>query len=57
MGVEVARMVKEGDWNKAVVYRQGRVMRAPIEDVMQAPKLVPPDHRWVSWAQDLGIFI
>ena len=57
MGVEVARMVKERDWNKAVVYRNGRVMRAPISEIMQPPKLIPHDHRWLKLAQDLGIFI
>jgi 6-phosphofructokinase 1 len=57
MGVEVARMVKDGDWNKAVVYRQGRVVRAPLDDIMKPAKHVPSEHRWVTWAQDLGIFI
>jgi 6-phosphofructokinase 1 len=36
MGVEVARMVRDGDWGQAVVYRNGRVVRAPIEDLMQS---------------------
>jgi len=57
MGVEVAQMVKEGAWGQAVVYRQGRVRRAPITDLMQAAKLVDPNHRWVQMAQALGIFI
>lgn len=57
MGMEVARMVAEDDWNKAVVYRQGRIARAPITDIMQAPRLVAPNHRWVHWAQELQLFI
>jgi 6-phosphofructokinase len=56
MGVEVARLVQEGAWNHAVVYRDGRVTRAPIEDLMQPPRLVPPDHRWLKTADELGIF-
>ena len=57
MGVEVARMVKEGDWNKAVVYRDGQVTRAPLSDLMKPARLVSADHRWVTVAQSLGIFI
>ena len=57
MGVEAARMALEGAWGQAVVYRQGRVQRAPITDLMQPPRLVDLDHRWVKQAQGLGIFI
>ena len=57
MGVEVAQMVEEGDWSKAVVYRDGRVTRAPIGDIMKPARLVTPDHRWVKMAQALQIFI
>lgn len=57
MGIEVSKMVVEGDWNKAVVYRCGQVTRAPISDLMQPARLVTPDHRWVQMAQTLGIFI
>jgi ATP-dependent phosphofructokinase / diphosphate-dependent phosphofructokinase len=57
MGAEVAEMVKDDDWDKAVVYRQGRVMRAPISDLMKPPRLVPPDHRWVKIAESMQVFI
>lgn len=57
MGIEVSRMVHDDDWGKAVVYRHGQVMRAPIEDIMQPARLVSHDHRWVKMAQALGIFI
>jgi 6-phosphofructokinase len=57
MGVEVARLVLESKWGQAVVYREGRIQRAPITDLQKAPKLVDPDHRWVKLAQALGIFI
>jgi ATP-dependent phosphofructokinase / diphosphate-dependent phosphofructokinase len=57
MGVEVSKMVREGDWNKAVVYRDGRVTRAPLTELMQPPRLVEKDHRWVKHAESLGIFI
>jgi 6-phosphofructokinase 1 len=57
MGIEVSRMVLENDWNKAVVYREGRVMRAPIVDILKPARLVSPDHRWVQMAQALEIFI
>jgi 6-phosphofructokinase len=57
MGVEAARMALEGQWGQAVVYRQGRVSRAPLQDLMRPPKLVDHDHRWVQCAETLGIFI
>ena len=56
MGVEVARMAQENVWGQAVVYRQGRVQRAPLQDLQQGPRLVQPDHRWLQLAQTLGIF-
>jgi len=57
MGVEAARMCLESAWGQAVVYRDGRIKRAPITDLMAPPRLVDPDHRWVKQAQALGIFI
>jgi 6-phosphofructokinase 1 len=57
MGVEVARMVLEKAWGQAVVYRSGRVARAPIDDLMKPPRRVEPEHRWVQAALTLGIFI
>lgn len=57
MGVEVAQMVRQDDWGKAVVYREGRLQRAPLSDLMQPARLVDPDHRYVKLAQTLGIFI
>jgi ATP-dependent phosphofructokinase / diphosphate-dependent phosphofructokinase len=57
MGVEVARMVVENDWNKAVVYRNGIVTRAPLSDIMKPARLVTQDHRWVKLAQALNIFL
>ncbi|RYZ66336.1 MAG: ATP-dependent 6-phosphofructokinase, partial [Proteobacteria bacterium] len=57
MGVEVSKMVRESDWNKAVVYRNGQVTRAPLAELMKPARLVEPNHRWVQHAQALGIFI
>lgn len=57
MGVEVAKMVDENEWGKAVVVRNGQVSRAPISDIMKPARRVAPDHRWVQLAQALGIFI
>jgi 6-phosphofructokinase 1 len=57
MGIEAARMVMENAWNLAVVYRDGRIQRAPIEDLMKPARLVDPNHRWVKLAQAVGIFI
>lgn len=57
MGVEMARMVAEGDWNRAVVYKDGRVRRDSIDVFMTGARLVPDDHRWVGMAQALGLYI
>lgn len=57
MGVEAAKMALEKNWGQAVVYRHGRIARAPITDLMQPARLVDPDHRWIKYARELGIFI
>lgn len=57
MGVEVAQMVREDQWGHAVVYRQGKIMRAPLSDLMQPARLVDPNHRYVKLAESLDIFI
>lgn len=57
MGVEVARMALEGRWGQAVVYRNGAVVRAPLTDVQGPARVVPADHRWVTLAQSLNLFI
>ena len=56
-GVEVARLVQKDQWGFAAVYREGRVTKAPISDLMKAARLVDPNHRWVKLAQSLQIFI
>jgi len=57
MGVEAARMVIENKWNHAVVYREGKIQQAPIQDLMKPARLVDPQHRWVRLAQAIGVFI
>lgn len=57
MGVQAARAALEKSWGQAIVYREGRIMRAPITDLMQPARLVDHDHRWVKQAQALGLFI
>lgn len=57
MGVELAKMVKEQAWGQAVIYRDGKIKRAPIVDMMKPARLVPQNHEWVRMAQDLGLFI
>jgi 6-phosphofructokinase len=57
MGVESARMILEGAWGQCTVYRDGRVLRAPITDVMGPARLVPANHRWVKLLESMGSFI
>jgi 6-phosphofructokinase 1 len=57
MGVEVARLALARQWGQAVVYRQGQVVHAPIQDLMAPARLVTHDHRWVRMVQAVGLFI
>ncbi|MEK6579491.1 MAG: ATP-dependent 6-phosphofructokinase [Bdellovibrionota bacterium] len=57
MGVEVGRMVLEKAWGQAAVYREGKIKRAPVSDLMGPARLVGHDHRWVKIAQGLGLYI
>lgn len=57
MGVEVVKMVEEEAWGKAVVYRHGKLERAPVSDLMQPPRLVSLTHPWVEMAATVGVFI
>lgn len=57
MGIEAARAVQENDWGKAIVFRAGQVVRAPITDLMKPPRRVPTDHNWIKMGHALGIFI
>lgn len=57
MGIEAARMAAENAWGQAVVYREGRIKRAPLLDLMQAPKRVTADHQWLKLAKALEIFV
>ena len=43
-------MVRSKAWDNAVVYRDGRVQRAPLTDLMKPARLVDPNHRWVMSA-------
>lgn len=57
LGAKAAHLAVQKKWQTAVVYRQGRVLDAPLQDLQGPPRLVEPDHRWVKLAQSLGIFI
>lgn len=57
MGIEAARMVIEGKFGQAVVYRKGHITRAPLSDIMKPARVVSVDHKWVGWATELGIFV
>jgi len=57
MGVTAARLAMAQKWFQAVVYRNGVIQAAPIEDVMGPARLVNSDHRWVDFARELGSFI
>ena len=57
MGTKAAQLVLEQKWNRAVVYRNGMVVDAPLSDIQGEPRQVDPNHRWVKLCENLGIFI
>lgn len=57
MGAKAAALVLRGQWNRAVVYREGRVLDAPLSDIQGEPRVIEPAHRWVKLCESLGIFI
>ncbi len=57
MGVQVAKMVNENDWHKAAVYKNGVVTKTDLSELMQPARLINPNHHWISFAEQLGIFI
>jgi 6-phosphofructokinase 1 len=57
MGVEITRMLLDGAWGKAVVFRSGRVQRGDLQDLMQAPRRIPGDHPWIRNAELMGIYV
>ena len=57
MGVQAAQLAQTEQWGTAVVFRKGRVRTAPITDLMEPPRLVHQDDRWVKMAQAVGIFV
>ncbi len=57
LGTLAAKLAMEKKWNRAVVYREGRVLDAPLSDIQGPPRMIDPDHRWVKLCQSLGIFI
>lgn len=57
VGAMAAKLAMEKKWKKAVVYRDGRVLEAPLSDIQGKPRMIDPDHRWVKLCQSLGIFI
>lgn len=57
MGVQVAQLAIQGQWNMGISYKEGRVQSVPITDFMGPVRTVEPNHRWVKLAQSLGLFI
>ena len=57
MGAKAATLALSHQWNRAVVYRDGKVTDAPLTDIQGEPREVAPDHRWVKLCEALGIFI
>lgn len=57
MGTRAAELVIERRWNRAIVYRQGRVQDAPLAEIQGPVRCVSSEHPWIKLVQDLGIFI
>jgi ATP-dependent phosphofructokinase / diphosphate-dependent phosphofructokinase len=57
MGAMAATLAVHNQWNRAVVYRDGRVIDAPLSDIQGEPRIIPSDHRWLKLCHSLGIFL
>ena len=57
MGAKAAALALQNQWNRAIVYRDGRVLDAPLSDIQGEPRVIDPNHRWVKLCESLGIFI
>lgn len=56
MGTKVGELVQQGRWGKAVAFRAGQVVEAPIQDFMGEVRQIPSDHPWLCMAHSVGIF-
>lgn len=56
MGVQAASLALQGQWGKAVVYREGRIQPAEISEIMGSERVITLDHRWLKLAHQVGIF-
>ena len=57
MGAMVASLVNKKAWGQCVVYRNGRVTSAPVDELMGPARLVDPHHHWIKVSHELGTFI
>jgi hypothetical protein len=51
-----AELALKRQWNRAVVYREGRVLSVPLSEIQGDPRQIPSGHRWLELAQSLGIY-
>lgn len=57
MGVKAAQMALQNFWGQALVNRSGKIISAPIADLMMSTRLVPKEHEWITQAKELKMFI
>ncbi|MBL7714267.1 MAG: 6-phosphofructokinase [Bdellovibrionales bacterium] len=57
MGTLAGNLAVMKKWNRAVVYREGRVLDVPLTDIQGDARIVETDHRWVKVCLAQGIFI
>jgi len=53
----VGKMVADNDWGKAAVFKDGKIARAPLSELMQPPRTVPLNHPWIEMCKMVGIFV
>lgn len=53
-GTAAAEMLASGDYGKMVALQDNRVVGVPLEKVANRVKTVPPDHRMLVTARDVG---
>lgn len=57
MGAMAAEAVLKGQFQMMAAYRDGITKLVPLSDAKPEPKLVDLQHRWVSLARSLGIYL
>lgn len=57
IGTMAAKLALQKNWEKAVVFRDGKVQAVPLAEVQGPPRKVPRSHPWVQFCRSVGILV